>query len=547
VTEKDLRSGAPIEVERARSGSSAPDLLSPWRERWRTLGVGAVIGLVAAGVAIGTAQLVAGIVNPAASPILTVGQSAIDATPEWLKSLAIRTFGENDKTVLLGGIGAMLLLAAVALGVASVRRLWVGVAGLLVFGTVGVASALTRPISQASDALPSIAATVAGVIALLLLGRAVVPGDPRSATSGRDGGAIGTWVIDRRRLLLTGAAGVVAAFAAGGTGNLFARRFRADESRAAVTIPTPSSPAAAASGSELSVPGLGPFITPNDRFYRVDTALLVPAVMAEDWQLRVHGMVERELTLDYEQLLARPLIERDLTLTCVSNPVGGRYAGNARWVGAPLKDLLEEAGPLSGADQIVSRSVDGFTLGTPTAIAMDGRDAMLAVAMNGEPLPLAHGFPVRMIVPGLYGYVSATKWLVDIELTTFDAYDPYWVQRGWAERAPIKTMSRIDTPSPFLDLVPGEIPIAGVAWAQHVGIERVEASIDGAPWATAELAGEDTFDTWRQWVYHWNATAGDHRIRVRATDRTGATQTADRAEPFPDGATGHHEIVVRVG
>jgi len=506
-----------------------------------------VIGLVAAGVAIGTAELVAGIVKPAASPILTVGQSAIDATPEWLKGLAIRTFGEKDKTVLLGGIGATLLLAAVALGIASLRRLWVGVAGLLAFGAVGIASALTRPISQPSDALPSIAATVAGVITLLLLRGAVVPLDPRSATSGRDGEATGTWVIDRRRLLFTGAAGVVAAFAAGGTGNLFARRFRADESRAAVTIPRPSSPAAAASGSELSVPGLGPFITPNDRFYRVDTALLVPAVMAEDWQLRVRGMVERELTLDYEQLLARPLIERDITLTCVSNPVGGRYAGNARWVGAPMKDLLEEAGPLPGADQIVSRSVDGFTLGTPTAIATDGRDAMLAVAMNGEPLPLAHGFPVRMIVPGLYGYVSATKWLVDIELTTFDAYDPYWVQRGWAERAPIKTMSRIDTPSPFLDLRPGEVPIAGVAWAQHVGIERVEVSIDGQPWATAELAGEDTVDTWRQWVYRWNADAGDHRIRVRATDRTGATQTADRAEPFPDGATGHHEIVVRVG
>jgi DMSO/TMAO reductase YedYZ molybdopterin-dependent catalytic subunit len=547
VTQKDLRSGAPIEVAQARSGSSSPALPSPWRERWRTLGVGAAIGLVAAGVAIGTAQLVAGIVNPAASPILTVGQSTIDATPEWLKSFAISTFGEKDKTVLLGGIGATMLLAAVALGVASVRRLWVGVAGLLAFGTVGVASALTRPISRSSDALPASAATVAGVIALLLLRRAVVPGDPRSATSGRDGEATGTWVIDRRRLLFTGAAGVVAAFAAGGTGNLFARRFRADESRVAVTIPTPSSPAAAASGSELPVPGLGPFITPNDRFYRVDTALLVPAVMAQDWHLRVHGMVERELTLDYEQLLARPLIERDITLTCVSNPVGGRYAGNARWIGAPLRDLLEEAGPLPGADQIVSRSVDGFTLGTPTAIATDGRDAMLAVAMNGEPLPLAHGFPVRMIVPGLYGYVSATKWLVDIELTTSDSYDPYWVQRGWAERAPIKTMSRIDTPSSFVDLVPGEIPIAGVAWAQHVGIERVEVSIDGAPWATAELGGEDTVDTWRQWVYRWNATAGDHRLQVRATDRTGVTQTADRAEPFPDGATGHHEIVVRVG
>jgi len=547
VTHKDLRSGAPTEVERARVGSSLPAPPSLRRERWRTLGVGALIGLVAAGVAIGTAELVAGIVNPAASPILTVGQSAIDATPEWLKSLAIRTFGEKDKTVLLGGIGATLLLAAVVLGIACLRRLWVGVAGLLAFGTIGVASALTRPISQSSDALPASAATVAGVIALLLLRGAVVPVQPRSATSGRDGEGTGTWVIDRRRLLFTGAAGVVAAFAAGGTGNLFARRFRADESRAAVTIPTPSSPAAAASGSELSVPGLGPFITPNDRFYRVDTALLVPAVMAEDWQLRVHGMVERELTLDYEQLLARPLMERDITLTCVSNPVGGRYAGNARWVGAPLRDLLEEAGPLPGADQIVSRSVDGFTLGTPTAIATDGRDAMLAVAMNGEPLPLSHGFPVRMIVPGLYGYVSATKWLVDIELTTFDAYDPYWVQRGWAEQAPIKTMSRIDTPSPFLNPVPGEIPIAGVAWAQHVGIDRVEVSIDGAPWGTAELAGEDTVDTWRQWVYRWNADAGDHRIRVRATDRTGATQTADRAEPFPDGATGHHEIVVRVG
>jgi len=547
VTHKDLRSGAPTEVERARVGSSLPAPPSLRRERWRTLGVGALIGLVAAGVAIGTAELVAGIVNPAASPILTVGQSAIDATPEWLKSLAIRTFGEKDKTVLLGGIGATLLLAAVVLGIACLRRLWVGVAGLLAFGTIGVASALTRPISQSSDALPASAATVAGVIALLLLRGAVVPVQPRSATSGRDGEGTGTWVIDRRRLLFTGAAGVVAAFAAGGTGNLFARRFRADESRAAVTIPTPSSPAAAASGPELSVPGLGPFITPNDRFYRVDTALLVPAVMAEDWQLRVHGMVERELTLDYEQLLARPLMERDITLTCVSNPVGGRYAGNARWVGAPLKDLLQDARPLPEADQIVSRSVDGFTLGTPTAIATDGRDAMLAVAMNGEPLPLSHGFPVRMIVPGLYGYVSATKWLVDIELTTFDAYDPYWVQRGWAEQAPIKTMSRIDTPSPFLNPVPGEIPIAGVAWAQHVGIDRVEVSIDGAPWGTAELAGEDTVDTWRQWVYRWNADAGDHRIRVRATDRTGATQTADRAEPFPDGATGHHEIVVRVG
>jgi DMSO/TMAO reductase YedYZ molybdopterin-dependent catalytic subunit len=268
--------------------------------------------------------------------------------------------------------------------------------------------------------------------------------------------------------------------------------------------------------------------------------------MAEDWRLRIHGMVDREIELDYPRLLGRPLIERDITLTCVSNPVGGRYAGNARWIGAPLAPLLEEAGVHPGADQIVSRSIDGFTVGTPSAVATDGRDAMLAVAMNGEPLPIEHGFPVRMIVPGLYGYVSATKWIVDIELTTFDAFDPYWVQRGWAERAPIKTMSRIDTPSPFLPLRPGEVPIAGVAWAQHVGIERVEVSVDGGPWQAAELAAEDTVDTWRQWIYRWSATSGEHRIAVRATDRGGVTQTADRREPFPDGATGHHTIVVRV-
>ncbi len=530
---RTLAAGPPGAIDRARPADTS------LRARTRRAGVGALIGLITTGVAIGTAHLVSGIVNPQTSPVLVVGQSAIDATPEWLKAFAIRTFGENDKAVLLGGIGAVLLVVAVGLGVVSIRRLWVGIAGLVAFGALGVAAALSRPTATPADALPTIAGAAAGVVALIVLLGAI---RPASSTDARPAG----WEIDRRRFLLTGAAGVVAAMGAGGLGNLFARRFRADESRAAVRIPTPASPAPPA-GAELDVPGLGGFFTPNERFYRVDTALLVPAVTAENWRLRVHGMVERELTLDYAQLLERPMIERDITLTCVSNPVGGRYAGNARWIGAPLRELLDEAAPLAGADQIVSRSVDGFTIGTPTAIAMDGRDAMLAVAMNGEPLPITHGFPVRMLVPGLYGYVSAMKWLVDIELTTFHAYDPYWVQRGWAERAPIKTMSRIDTPSPFLDLVAGEIPVAGVAWAQHVGVDRVELSIDGGPWSAAELAEQDTVDTWRQWVYRWNASPGEHRIKVRATDRAGSTQTSERAEPFPDGATGHHEIVVRVG
>jgi DMSO/TMAO reductase YedYZ molybdopterin-dependent catalytic subunit len=515
------------------------------RRRHRELLDGTVLGLVSAAVAIGVAQLVAGVVNPQASPVLTVGQSAIDATPEWLKSFAIRTFGEQDKTVLLAGIASGLLLLAVLLGIASIRRRWVGFAGLAVFGAVGVAAALSRPGADPSDVLPAVAGALAGGVTLGVLRRSL-PSAGRTSRAAAAGQEERPWLMDRRSFFLTGAAGLVAAVAAGGVGNLFARRFRADESRAAVTIPTPSSPAPAAEGAELSAPGLGPFFTPNARFYRVDTALLVPAVMAEDWRLRVHGMVDREIELDYEQLIARPLIERDVTLTCVSNPVGGRYLGNARWIGAPLRDLLEEVGVRPGADQIVSRSVDGFTVGTPTAVAMDGRDAMLAVAMNGEPLPIEHGFPVRMIVPGLYGYVSATKWLVDIELSTFDAFDPYWIQRGWAERAPIKTMSRIDTPSPFLDLSPGEVPVAGVAWAQHVGIERVEVSVDDGPWQLAELADEDTIDTWRQWIYRWQATSGEHRLKVRATDRGGGTQTADRAEPFPDGATGHHQIVVRV-
>ncbi|MGZ8600051.1 MAG: molybdopterin-dependent oxidoreductase [Actinomycetota bacterium] len=506
--------------------------------RSRPVVPGVGLGLVTAGVALGIAHLVAGIVNPEASPIVAVGQASVDATPEWLKAWAIRTFGESDKTVLLAGIGVVLGVVSSALGVASLRRWRVGLVGIAAFAAVGAAAALTRPEAGLVDAVPTLVGAAAGAGAFLLLRRSA------GEASGADPEARGR-AYDRRRFLLVGAGGVVGAALAGGLGSMLARRFRADASRADVRIPAPSS-AAAATQEGASVPGLGPFVTPNDRFYRVDTALVVPGVMAEDWRFRVHGMVERELTLDYEQLLARPLIERDITLACVSNPVGGEYIGNARWVGAPLKDILEEAGVRPGADQIVTRSVDGFTVGTPTAVATDGRDAMLAVAMNGEPLPIEHGFPVRMIVPGLYGYVSATKWLVDMELTTFDAFDPYWIERGWAERAPIKTQSRIDTPSHGSERTAGRITVAGVAWAQHRGIDRVELAVDDGPWLEAELVPAGTIDTWRQWLVTWDAAPGDHVLRVRATDGTGETQTPDLAEPFPDGATGFHTIAVRV-
>jgi DMSO/TMAO reductase YedYZ molybdopterin-dependent catalytic subunit len=503
---------------------------------------GATVGIITAGAAIGIAHLAAGLIDPQVTPIVAVGQAGIDLTPEWLKSFAIETFGANDKLVLLLGIGVVLVAASIVLGIVALRRVEGGIAGLGVFTALGLAAALSRPAATWAHAIPVLAGGAAGVVVLVRLRDAAMGSSERRQDAAEADGA----GMDRRRFFLTAMGGVAVAASSGGIGAVLARRSAADGSRAAIRLPAPASPASAATAAELSVPGLSPFFTPNSRFYRVDTALLVPSISAEDWRLRIHGMVERELTLDYEGLLDRPLIERDITLSCVSNPVGGRYVGNARWVGAPLRDLLEEVGVAVGADQIVTRSVDGFTIGTPTDVAMDGRDAMLAVAMNGEPLPLAHGFPVRMIVPGLYGYVSATKWLVDMELTTFEAFDPYWIERGWADRGPIKTMARIDTPTSFLEVPAGVVPVAGVAWAQHTGIDRVEVQVDDLPWADAELAGEDSIDTWRQWVHRWAAPPGQHRVRARATDRSGVTQPERRRDPFPDGATGWHEIVVDV-
>jgi DMSO/TMAO reductase YedYZ molybdopterin-dependent catalytic subunit len=361
--------------------------------------------------------------------------------------------------------------------------------------------------------LPTIAGVVAGMLSLRPLFGAI---DARGVGETPEAAAAG---FDRRRFLITATAFGGAAAVAG-----IASRFasaatrRAVASRALLRVPKPSDAARNVAGTDLRVTGLSSFRTPNATFYRVDTALLVPKIRAEDWRLRIHGMVDREITMDIGQLLARPLIERDITLACVSNEVGGGYIGNARWIGAPLKPILEEAGVHKGADQLVSRSADGFK----------------------------HGFPVRMVVPGLYGYVSATKWLVEMELTTFDAFDAYWISRGWAKRAPIKTMSRIDTPRSSQDLRAGDIPIAGIAWAQHKGIASVEVRIDDGPWQRAESGAEDTIDTWRQWVYRWKAARGDHTIVVRATDKTGYTQTAQERAPIPDGATGWHTIHVTV-
>ena len=312
-------------------------------------------------------------------------------------------------------------------------------------------------------------------------------------------------------------------------------------------IPRPSvTTQALPPGVDLHIPGLAPFVTSDASFYRVDTALVLPQVNPSSWQLRIHGMVSREITLTFDQLIKRPLIEDYITLCCVSNPVDGPYIGNAKWLGASLAAVLREAGIKAGADQLLCTSVDGFTSGTPVQTVMDGRDALLAVAMNGQPLPVAHGFPARMVVPGLYGYVSATKWVTDIEVTTFAGNYAYWAQRGWSQQAPIKTECRIDMPNGLEEIQAGRTAVAGVAWAQHKGIEAVEVRVDRGPWQQARLAAVPGLDTWRQWVWDWQATSGGHVLEARATDKTGYTQTAVLAPPEPNGATGYPMVSVPV-
>ncbi|MEU4271879.1 molybdopterin-dependent oxidoreductase [Streptomyces sp. NPDC026092] len=509
----------------------------------------ALAGLVSGYVALALAELVAAGVRPEAGPVTAVGGAAVDRTPAGVKDWAVRTFGTSDKLVLQAGILVVIALLAMALGVLALRSRRTGAAGVVAFGLVGAAAALNRPDSDSyADALPSLVGGLAGGVLLYVLISPLVTRPAGRADTGAGG--------SRRRFLLA-----VGAAAAAGTGvGALARVLNASRSgdsvasRAAVVLPRPSSPAPAVPrGAAPRFSGISPFTTPTKDFYRVDTALVVPKVAADTWRLRIHGKgVRRELSISFEELLSRETIERDITLTCVSNEVGGPYVGTARWLGVRLDALLAEAGvrpPSRGgpADQLVARSVDGMTLGTPVEDVMDGRDAMLAVGMNGEPLPFVHGFPVRMLVPGLYGYVSACKWIEDIELTTFDAYDPYWVRRKWARRAPIKTQARIDTPKPFARPASGTVMVAGVAWAQHRGIDRVEIRVDDGPWQPADLAAEHTRDTWRQWSYPWPATKGTHTLTVRATDRTGETQTERRTRTLPDGAAGWHSVVVTAG
>jgi DMSO/TMAO reductase YedYZ molybdopterin-dependent catalytic subunit len=492
----------------------------------------ALAGMTAAVVAVGLAELVAVVTGPRSAPIIAVGGWIVDHVPEGGKQLAIQLFGVHDKTALLIGTGILLLGFAALIGLAARRRLVWGDAGIAVFALVGVAAAVSRPHATVLWALPTLVGSAAAVVLL----HSLVRREQRSM-------ADGVPEADTRRQFLR-IAGLTAggAIVAGFVGRGLSSWRGVAEARSQVRLPPPES----AAPSEV-VTG---YETSNKEFYRIDTALVVPQVDPDTWRLRIHGMVDREVTITFADLLAMPMIERYVTLACVSNEVGGYLIGNARWLGVPVQGLLERAGVKPGADQAVQRSADGWTCGTPTSVLVDGRDSLLAVGMNGEPLPVEHGFPVRMVVPGLYGYVSACKWITDIELTTFAEFDAYWVRRGWAEQAVIKTESRIDVPGDGSKKPAGPVTIAGVAWAQHRGISKVEVRVaregEAGEWREAELLSTVSPDTWRQWRLTWNATPGDYQITVRATDATGVTQTEQEAPPEPDGATGWHTTTVTI-
>ncbi len=496
------------------------------------------LGILATLVGMAAGHLVASLLDPASSPVLAVGSTVIDLTPTPMKEWAIRQFGSADKLVLVGSVMIGALALAALGGILARRRFAVGAGLLLLLVAVAGGAALLRPGAGAVDVLPALATALTGVAALGWLVRAATSDGASTDGSPEAHGP------SRRGLVV--AAGVLAAAAAvmGGAGRWITalRTSPTDVDLPAATDPAPALP----KGLEGKVRGISPFRTPTKDFYRVDTRLSLPIVSLDDYTLTIDGDVDEELTFTFDDLLGMDLVERDITLTCVSNDVGGPYVGAARWLGVPLKDLLDRAGVGSRADQILSTDVDGMTISTPLALATDGRDAMVAVGMNGAALPRENGFPVRMVVPGLYGFISACKWMTRMTLTTYAESEAYWTERDWATDAPIKISSRIDTPKSFEEIDAGDTFVGGVAWAQTRGISAVEVMVDGGPWEKAELGPSAGDDYWRQWYLPWRAETGEHTLTVRATSKDGEVQTAAKALPFPEGSSGLQRIIVRV-
>ncbi|WP_281884414.1 molybdopterin-dependent oxidoreductase [Agromyces rhizosphaerae] len=503
-------------------------------------------GVAAALFGAGLGELSAALFAQGGSPFTVIGSWLVDLAPPWAKDTAIALFGTNNKTALLVGIGIVLASLAFGAGVLEWRRPPFGRVVLVGLGVVGFIAATSRANATPLDWIPSAIAAGAAASALAVVLKRLPARPPTRADAPDE--ADRAVDIDRRRFLgWAGGAAAIGALAALGGYAMQAGSRAVTAVREAISLPTPATPAPPIpSGADLGINGLAPVVTPNDRFYRIDTALRVPDLEPADWSLRIHGMVDREVTLTWDELLALPMVEHAVTLACVSNEVGGSLIGNAVWLGAPIRDLLAEAGPSADADMVLSRSVDGWTASTPIEALTDDRQSLLAVGMNGEPLPAEHGFPVRMVVPGLYGYVSATKWVTELEVTRFDRAQAYWTPRGWSERGPIKLHSRIDVPRYGSTVSPGTQVAAGVAWHQHTGVAGVEVQVDDGPWEQAELATAISDDTWVQWRHEWQAEPGSRVLRVRATGADGEVQTEERTTVAPDGATGHHIITVQV-
>ena len=504
---------------------------------------GALAGAAAGAAGLGVAELLAGLVPGASSPIVAIGDLVIALQPPGAKQFVVDLVGLADKAVLnvaiaVGGLALTAGLGIVARARRDPARLGFVAFGLLVFGA-SLRDRLSEPIATLLVAVAAVAVSLGVCEWLLRLAASLAARDQTAEMP--------AW--ERRRFLGTSLAVIGLAALSGAGGRLLLDRGRLAASQQAAVVPAAGATAAPIPrGAELAIDGLAPIVTPNHEFYRIDTNLLVPRPDVRTWRLRVGGRVDRPFELTYDELVAMPLHEQYVTIACVSNEVGGGLVGNALWRGVRLKELLERAGVHSDATQIVGRAVDGFTVGFPTVWALaDERESLVAVAMNGEPLPAEHGYPARLIVPGLYGYVSATKWLAEIELTRLEDFDAYWIPLGWAKEAPILTQSRIDVPRDRASVAAGPIPIAGVAWAPDRGISAVEVQVDEGGWQPAELSAPISEATWVQFVHRWDATPGDHTIRVRATDGTGEVQTDERTRPAPDGARGHHTISVSVG
>lgn len=487
--------------------------------------------------ALGVGELLAGIFDAVPSPLASVGGVVVDSTPAFVEDFAIAVFGTADKAALAIGTSVTVLLVGWFTGIQTARRSWVGPVVFGLFGLLGILVGRSEPFAEPVPLVTATAlASVSGWLVLtLLLQSAARVEEPTDGLS-ED--------VSRRRFIRLAIGTSAAAAVAGATGRSLLTRVP-DVPEIEIAAPRSAAPSVVGANS-FAIEGITPIIIPNDEFYRIDTALLVPSIDETDWSLRVHGLVDSEVVLSFDDLLAMDIVEDYVTIACVSNQVGGELIGNALWSGVRLTDVLDMAGVLPEASQLVGRSIDGFTAGFPPDLAYDGRNPLIALGMNGDPLPRRHGFPARLIVPGLYGYVSATKWLTEIELTTWDGFDAYWIPRGWAKQAPIKTQSRIDVPTSSQVLNPGPNVIAGVAWAPLRGIDRVEVQIGNGEWQAADISTPLSDRAWVQWKAEVELESGRHQVSVRATDGTGETQTAERASPRPDGATGYHQVRLRV-